>query len=26
LGIPPTSKARHFRRISTECQHKKSVI
>ena len=26
LGIPPTSKARHFRRISAESQHKKRVI
>ena len=26
LGIPPTSKARHFRRISIESQHKKPVI
>jgi hypothetical protein len=26
LGIPPTSKARHFRRILKESQHKKSVI
>ena len=26
LGIPPTSKARHFRRIHTESQYKKSVI
>ena len=22
LGIPPTSEARHFRRIPVECQHK----
>jgi len=26
LGIPPTSKARHFRRIHLESQYKKSVI